>query len=567
MKKLVSLARLLPPLLVSSAALKAAGPAVPLGTMERFWRHSPSISPFTETGYSLIEIPAYMKRGDFPYPCRPYAKEVPFADHLTMVRILGGHKEPKPGSDGKPADRAAGDLAYRGADGQIAFRRGLLEARLRHYLENGYDHLTIVLDNVPWCFPAEPVNGGLGQSAPPRDLVEWRGFIETFCRELLRIAGPERAANFRFRLGTEMNGKERFHGTPQEFVAFFDATAAGVRAVFPQAPFSIFNAAGVSLRSMDRMNVNPFAVAEHVFEEGRFDQPKPFAWLAFSRYYSVWDDIENKARGAIEVWDEFDRRFPAAGGIPREIHEFGVAPFGEVARGRFPSAEPGALGAAMTSQMMWHLHEGGIDRLWHWTVYDRIRDRANRVQNIFTGDAWALLVFEAMAGGKTWRLPLMDPPPPGSSVLVNAALKPDAAYIMASAFHREEAQANPRPLRFRLPAEWNLSADAKISFVRFNRNNAPHDSARKLLLEAGLLKADFVERPGRLGNFHEMSSGDDGRKLLADHLADFESQWVDSLTLRPLDSSVGTVEPANGGALVTVNVDLPEVLVLKIGPR
>jgi hypothetical protein len=315
---------------------------------------------------------------------------------------------------------------------------------------------------------------------------------------------------------------------------------------------------------MAAKNVNPYAVAEHVFAPGRFADPKPFAWMALSRYYGVWTDPEDNARGAIGVWDEFDRLFPAAGGISREIHEFGIAPFGEAEEGRFPSAEPGALGAAVTSQMLWLLHGGGIDRVFHWTLGDRFRSRDGDLHQLFIGDAWVLQVLEAMAGGQTWRFPLLDPPLPVSSVLAHGSLQEEAGFIMVSAFHRHGEGEAPQTVRFRLPPEWDALKGREVQFVRFNRENAPHDFARRLLEEADALAEDFKQRPGRLGGFREMARDKEAEWFLADRLLDFETMWVESLVLRPLDPSVGKVEFQEGGAMVTATLGSPEILVLKI---
>jgi hypothetical protein len=66
-----------------------------------------------------------------------------------MVKILGGFNNAK-----DPAIHER-DLAWRDEQGRIQYRMDLLEPRLRPYLDSGIRSFTIVLDNVPWCFPAE----------------------------------------------------------------------------------------------------------------------------------------------------------------------------------------------------------------------------------------------------------------------------------------------------------------------------------------------------------------------------------------------------------------------------
>ncbi|QEW23943.1 Beta-xylosidase (plasmid) [Marinibacterium anthonyi] len=60
------------------------------GTLDPIWRNEPVIGIWLSGGQGLIEVPAYLDGTDFPYARRPYPREVPFADRLTVVRLLGG---------------------------------------------------------------------------------------------------------------------------------------------------------------------------------------------------------------------------------------------------------------------------------------------------------------------------------------------------------------------------------------------------------------------------------------------------------------------------------------------
>lgn len=541
-------------------AADASAP-VALGKLEPFWRYSAALGPFHEMGQQLVVVPDFMLRGAFPYHKRPFAKEALFADHLSIVRLLGGFND-----DRKPAAADstlhAKDLAWRDADGKIRYRLELLRPRLQPYLGCGYTNLTLVLDNVPWCFPAKPVCGSnLGQSAPPRDTAEWHDFIQALCVELKHILGPEAAQHLRFRVGTENNGRARFDGTQAEFLRHYASAASAVQAVLPGAQFGAFNISGISVQGLAKENVNAYALAEYCAANRL-----PFDWVAFSRYYRPGTDPEEYAQTCRGVWDEFARRVPALAGISREIHEFGFAPWGEVEKGTFASAEPGALGAALTCQIMWRLRAAGINRLWHWGVDDKFRDRHNQLETYVTSMGWLLSVFDYMAGGEAWLFPPREQSANGTKFLAAGSFKKDGARLMISAYNTDIAKHHRETVSFLIPAGL-LPAGAKTArFISLTTANAPHDILRRDLAQAGLLKADYVSRPDRLGNIREMGAGRPAELFVSDHLDEYKQRWVDSLTLKPLTPDIGAMESGADGVTVCVQLAAPAVLVLELKP-
>lgn len=122
---------------------------VPIGQMTAFWRHRPVVDRWLKGRLGLQKIPDYLcdPSLSFPYRRKLQPEEIPFADHLTVVRLLGGWS-PK-WNTGEAAQTPAKDcdLAYRGPDGKIRYRWELLGPRLDHYVQNGYE-LTIVLDKT-----------------------------------------------------------------------------------------------------------------------------------------------------------------------------------------------------------------------------------------------------------------------------------------------------------------------------------------------------------------------------------------------------------------------------------
>jgi hypothetical protein len=556
-------------LFLTAAAAVPAGAAeapVPLGTLDRFWRYSPVLGPFHETGQGLLEIPPEMHGGDFPYPKRPFAQEVPFADHVSMVRLLGGFND---GSASGAPDQSVRDrdLAYRRPDGTIGYRMQLLRPRLQPYLDAGYDSFTFVLDNVPWCFPEKPAAIGLGQHAPPRDPREWRAFIEAVCRELVKILGADLAAKQRFRVGTENNGRERFDGTEEQFIRHYDHTVAAVRTVIPGAKIAPFNISGITVEGIaSKHNVNAYALAEHCYREpnvadGR--RPNPIEFVAYSRYFRPGDDPAWHARTCREVWEEFARRVPQMAGVSREIHEFGVAPWNEVAKGIVATAECGALGAALTAHMMLRLKEAGIHRLWHWGPFDSaIRTRKGQLMALPTGTVWLLSVLERMAGGDAYLFPVLDRSEGGSDYIALGSFRPQRNLLLVAAYHRDAAKREPAEVRLRVPKQLLGGEPRRVRHVRLGRDNAVHDRIRRDLAEARLLEETYVRNPHLVGTVRQMAASREGELAAAGRRDEYFAQWRRLLTLAPLEAGMGGIEADSGGYTVRLRMTAPEMLVL-----
>jgi len=534
-------------------------PPVALGKLEPFWRYSAALGPFLESGYPLVEIPDYLQCGDFPYRKRPFPQEVPFADHLSIVRLLGGCIT-KEGSAMETKD-----LAYRDEQGKIQYRMELLRPRLQPYLDQGYRDFTLVLDNIPWCFPEKPAAGSsLGQSSPPRDTREWQDFIHALCLELKIIMGPDAGQHLRFRVGTENNSLERFNGSQEQFQEHYTAAATAVRDVFPEAKFGAFNISSASVGNLDHLhNVKAFQLAGHCLpKEG--NPVAPFDWVAFSRYYRPGNSPVTSAGKCREVWEEFGRRLPQLTEVSREIHEFGIAPFGEVEKGQFVSAEPGALGAALTSQMMWRLREAGIDRLWHWPLESKFRDRKNQLKGLFTSQAWILSVMEYMVGGETFLFEPLEHSPSQTNHLMAASFQKDRILIMISAYNTDTSNHAVESIKFHIPSNLPVPSPVTARFVRLSPETSPHEAIRRDLADAGLLNGDFAAHPDRLGTVREMGTGREAERFVGDRLEDYTNRWVESLTLRPLDDSIGKIERDPSGTTLTLTLSPPEVLVIEL---
>jgi hypothetical protein len=123
------------------------------GPLEKFWRGEPLIGRWMGQGF-LEKAPSFYNKSSFPYIRRKYSTEVEMSDFLTTPRLLGGW-HPDKGGKGE-LDRhknvAEADLVYRKKDGSLAYRWNLLDYRLTRFIKAGYKDITLVLDQVPYCF-------------------------------------------------------------------------------------------------------------------------------------------------------------------------------------------------------------------------------------------------------------------------------------------------------------------------------------------------------------------------------------------------------------------------------
>jgi len=538
-----------------------------IGTMTAFWRSRPVLGRWLKGRLGLTRVPDYLcdPSLSFPYRKRPYPEEVMFADHLTVVRLLGGWKYAK--GKGEQDGGRKGDLAYRDASGKIRYRWALLGPRLDHYVKNGYT-LTIVLDNTPWCFPASPVEGShYGQSAPPADFAEWGEFVAELCRQLVKRYGFETVNQWRFRMGTECQGTQRFTGTQEEFFKLYDYAAAGVNSVLPGAKFGPFNLAG----DPDQGNVKYNDLADHCakgtnYATGETGSPLDFAAVSLYMAPSILrgilrtTDPDFKASTKIKFWNGLSARDPKFRNVSREVHEFGI--LGN--EFKIGGCEPGAHGAAWTFHIMMNLLEGGVDRMWHWGATERVWTAKDR--ELLTGHGWLFCVLEQTVGGQTYVLtPRAEPAAeaavpashdkqlkaiagyvrpvklnrPGKTFFKSVAVvKGHRVFIITSAYNEDRFVTTNYDVTVSLPRNLvPLKDDAKFETVALTRTNSLYFRLRQDLDAAGLLVEEYKRVPGVLSSVRAMG-GRQGWSYVDKHWPRYERIIKSSLTLKPFKGKV-----------------------------
>jgi hypothetical protein len=555
---------------------------MPLGKMEPFWRSHPVLGPFLQDGIWLNTIPDYFFDTGFPYKKRPFEKEVLFADHLSVVRLLGG-TDNFPGlrltfgsgvnPDGtmkksklETSDTAAirqlskYDFAFRKKDGTLGFRPEIIRQRLDPYWSNGYESFTLVLDNVPWCLRKEPVIGGFGQVGPPDDPEEWYTTVSELCKTLKDIMGEEKANRLRFRIGTEMNGRERFAGTEDQFITHFDYAAAAIADVLPGARLSLFNISAASVDNIKTShNVNAFHVIEHASsginrKSGKPNIPVPF--VSASRYYCEKNDLEQIVSGINDVWNYVKTDIPGNKLFTREIHEYGaIADW----NANPTTNNPDAFGNAMNLQVMICLYANGIDRIFHWNMLEPVPVPGQQPVLLPNAQLWGYSVLEYMAGGESFYIK----PENVSGKTTHTSLLSvfdNKAYLLVSAFNPNRNDHQREKVVLKIPKKNIPFRIAKTRSASLNNANSIYYNIRKDIEKAGILNPIISDRPEYITELRKLT--DDSEKaqaLVVKNRERYLSMWKSSLTPAPFK---GKVKDHGDFYEITLNLTAPESAVI-----
>jgi len=556
-----------------SANLRAesgvTGESIHLGTMDGFYRFQPVLGEWMATDLAIREIPAWMQETDFPYQKRPYAKEIAFADGLTCVRLLSGRVKAGEEKAGHP-----GDLAYRDATGQVRYRWNLLKERLDPYISLGYKDLTLVMDNVPWCFPSKPVQAEYGQIAPPANYAEWHRFIRELCRELKRLYGEETVRNFRFRMGTEMQDERRFLGGFEEYLKYYDYAAAAVKTEIPEARFGPFNRSNpVGRAGPDAETVNMVELARHCLtgtNRVTGEIGSPFDFFARSFYYfssepqpGRFENIhpDQRVPAIRQLWDEVEALDPRFAGLPREVHEFG--PHLQTEGGIY-GLDTGARGAAQAFHTIMALKEAGADRIWHWNIFEDIEKDNGR--SLLYGQGWLYAIFDHMRGGQLYTLPVTADGDTTNSQKAAISILKDRAILIVANWNMDRTKHESNKLTVQIPDGILPAAPASVQMLSLTETNSVYDVLRRDLKAAGLLSEKHRQHRGApattviAGGYNSMAVDKDaGRVLILDDWQKYESLMRDSLTLRPFP---GRVSSAGGAIEVYFMAQCPSVSVI-----
>lgn len=548
-----------------------------IGILSPFWRNHPVLGPHLQNELWLNEIPDYFYQTDFPYLKRAYDREVLFADHLSVVRLLGGtlsypglNISNDLGPDNKldETDTVAieklsqYDFAYRLKEGTLAFRPEIIEQRLAPYIENGYESFTIVLDNIPYALTSHPVIGPYGQAASPDDPAEWYETVRQLCTKLSDLLGIEKANKLRFRIGTEMNGTARFAGTEDQFITHFDYAAAAIKDVLPGATLNVFNISSASLGNIKTdHNVNAFSVIEHATSGRNRKTGLPntaVSFVAASRYYYEKDDLERIASGLDEVWDYAETQITGNNSFTREIQEYGALADWSIVPW---SDNPDAFGNAMNLEVIIKLLSNGLDRLFLWNMLESVPSFQASSLYIPSSMLWGYSVLEYMQGGSAYILhPVCSDAAENTSFSALLSVFDNKAYLIVNGFNSDRTVHQDNEVLVKIPREIVPFEIGKITSSSMNNANSIYYNIRKDLDLAGNLMPDVKEKPEWVNLMRFMSKNNNAAcNMAVNNWEDYISKWRASLTLTKFN---GTLTEKQGDFYISLPLNAPESIVI-----
>ena len=540
-----------------------------MGEQNGFYRQAQILASWLEAGQGLEVIPDYYSElGDFPYQRKDSAKEIPFADRITVSRFLGGWG---PGFGGikDVAEARMHDLVRRNEDGTLEYHWGGQMDYLRKYLEAGISEVVLSIDNIPYDLADEAEVSHFGQARPHKDINEWQAFFETFLDEMEKRYGAEFMNTVSFRVGTEFNRTHTYNGTFDTYREWYRAAAESVKKKFPGAQIGLCEICGWFEPEMD--NIDFIEMLNTLLAEG-----VPVDFIANSSHaYPVWldsgeligcNDPRERAEKSVWLYEQLLKDQPdLVGRIPAYVFQFGIlrSEVRDEAGAHLISDEPGARGAAWTlitlmeTRRLWPSVKG----IGHWDVTATVPGKPQ--MRLLKGNGWVYTVLDHLRGREMFALDAGDEASNGSYCKAYAFVDPksDKQYVMAATFNVDRTVKDQLPVEIRLPK--NLSGKIQsILSCKLTVENSPFYTMRDDLLAADLLPESYAAH-GRLVAEPRMYAGKD-KALRKQMDTVFEAEFPryremvkDSLKLMPCGAELD-------GGLLHAELDVPSVVVFEL---
>lgn len=172
---------------------------------------------------------------------------------VNTVRMLGGIVQWGPNREmTERPDLEFDSCSYDEDNQQYVYHFDRLLSRINRIRKGGTEIYQIVLDQPPWAFQRgyafipEGESDGVhfrenervshyGNSLPPCDKAAYATFIRSLMRRLIDVYGEDLVKTWRFRVGSEIETPEHWHGTEEDFIEHFANTVTAIRSVLPDA--------------------------------------------------------------------------------------------------------------------------------------------------------------------------------------------------------------------------------------------------------------------------------------------------------------------------------------------
>jgi hypothetical protein len=520
-----------------------------------------------------------------------YNKTDLFTSEMCTDGLLGGWNAGTPGNrpPTNPPDPSQ-DVAYKTADGSLAYRWPLLDLRLDDMVANGIRPL-VMLGRVPWSLSAnQSQQCTYGNAAPPANFSEWGEVVLRVCEHLLDRYG-ERAKTWRYRIWTEPNQIDSFTGTVEDYAKLYDFAAASIRrALGPGPAIGVANMCrycAVSRQDWQARNYTPntheqsyWAGVERLLEHfstgvnwATGEVGSPVNFLAMSNYGcyggSPTDKLGYQPSGTTAsgiLLSRFREKLGAGyENVTLELHEFGTL----VNRHWRSSMEPGAFGAAWTFANWQAALASNISKAFHWGFED-----GSLGTDLLHSSAWAMAMGEGAVGGaksaNAFALDVRaDRTLPPNTTATAFAVRGQASdlYIFVSTLNANKSKIPPLSLQVDLETTFVPAplADLELHEFRLDAATSLYDVALAELQRQNATATEALLKwdDGEVYPLPQMATPA-GLKALQANQSAFEAMQAASLLPQAFS---GKAAAASGGVRLSLTMDTPCALVVRLRQR
>lgn len=589
--------------LVCGTAVSPAAP-IDVGPFTRFYRNTQLQGNYVSGGLMLQAVPAYLTDStlDFPYARKVSAngsfteKEVPFVDHMSITRYLGGFRHDWFSSN---AACEAEDLAIK-PGGVLVIQNGMngttdkVGARTSKYVEQSYegDSLTVSLDNVPWALArqnaatGDPLEGPYGQTSPPNDWNEWHDAVKGICQSIQTDYQGRLPEQIRFKMGCEFNTLKSFHGTQEDYFKFYDYSVQAVKEVFPNA-FVMPCELGSGETGG---NVNMLEFMDHVANGTNYatgGTGTPINGIARSlNCFGGVPDMDPRLRmgAAKRTFQAMTNRVPGKytrNDLTYELHQFGwinnecdsTIPDGNGNTVKVRTNEPGVRGAVWYYDIIAGLKaENLLDWSWHWGQMDTVKS-GNVIQYLPTTLGLLMQVLDSFEGME-WYI-LDNPADNADGTFYRASLFTGAnrRYLLVTSYNVTRSYAGSgNYVEVKIPkATLDLGPTPQILCRAWHEDNTVYSRVRNDLIAlnktdanpAGTLHADYFNTPYTFGPVKSMSSNaTTGQQMVVNNITTYQN--VAKTMLKVNQSYTGTFTSDSSTQTLRFYMRDTSIMILKL---
>lgn len=522
--------------------------------MDGFYRYQTMCDAWLKGGGALLTVPAYMtSASDFPYVKRDFAEEGFFTDEFILVRALGGWLTNS--AVGEAAETHTHikefDVAYK-TNNTWAYRWPKLFDRIDPYYSNGYDRITMVLDNICWDFPTAPAEYAYGQAEPPADMDIWQSFMTNLCGQLAGRYGTNTVSRWQFRVGTETHASVRFHGTGAEHDSFYDHTAAAVTSRFPSAcigPGNFFDIDDQRVYSGGWLEFINHCADGTNYVSGTVGSRYSFTCRSLYKGAEFWNPDD-----AVSTYFEETADIDAMLGysVSREVHEYSILK-NELGQ---DAGEQGVWGAVWHMQTLMGLYASGVSKIQHWGLTENVSGKT-----ALSGQGWVYMILDHLRGGELYELQHPTNSAAGTQYRTYAIDKGSAKYIFLSAFNTNRTANDTRTITINVPRDMlPVSETSQIRYTALTETNSIYDMIRTDLAANGLLLTPWSANAETISSVNAMG-GTTGKTYVANNWSTYEQAFTNSLTL---GSFPGTLVRNATNNVFSVQVANPSIHVIAI---